>query len=123
MSGIHTRVNVAGATAALEGIAARIPDALETLTRKVEADMRPFVKHDTGALESSALLNSDFRGGTIRYTATRGHGEYAGYAYDDPNVAATDHNPKATAHWDEAARAERSEEWARVYVDALTGGA
>lgn len=98
-------------------------DALELLTRTVEADMRPYVKKDTGALEASAESNSRFREGVIVYTATRGYCEYAGYAYEDPNVASTDRNPKATSHWDEAAADERMDEWEQLIADALTGDA
>lgn len=118
---VSMTANLSGILKAFEGEQAK--DALELLTRTVEADMRPYVKKDTGALEDSAVANSKFREGVIVYTANRGYGEYAGYAYEDPNVASTDRNPRATSRWDEAAAAARMDEWERTLAIALTGGA
>lgn len=100
----------------------RVKDALELITRTIEADMRPYVKRDTGTLEDSAQVASNFRAGEIVYTATQGNGEYASFAYEDPHVAATDTNPHATAHWDEAAMQDRQDEWARLFAETLIGG-
>lgn len=114
---VNVTVDLSKALGAMDSAAAG--DALELLTLTIEEDMRPYVKHDTGQLEDSAALNSDFRGGRIVYTATRDGKEYAGYAYEDPNVAVTDPNPRATARWAEHAAEDRGAEWARILADAL----
>lgn len=113
---VTVRVDLDRMARALESAA-----ALELLTTKVEEDMRPYVKHDTGQLEDSARGHSDFAAGRIVYSANRGHGEYASYAYYDETVG--DHagqNAKATARWAEAAAADRMAEWERVLSDELT---
>lgn len=92
---------------------------VEALTRQVEWDMRPYVKHDTGQLEGSARRGGDFAHGRIEYSADRGHGEYAAYAYYDEAVG--EHirqNPRATARWAEKARADHGEKWAEVLGEA-----
>lgn len=124
MAGLRVRVDVdlAGILRSLDS--AEAGAALELLTRTVEQDMRPYVKHDTGQLEDSASLNSDFAGGRIVYTAVDSRGtDYAGYAYEDPNVAATDPNPKATANWAEACAADRRGEWERLLGSEIERGA
>lgn len=94
----------------------------EGLTRLVEFDTRPYVKRDTGQTEDSAAA-SDFASGVIVYSATDSRGrQYAGYAYEDPRVAETDKNPKATSKWFEAAASDRMAEWLRYAANALTGG-
>lgn len=98
-------------------------DALESLTRQIEADMRPYVKHLTGALERSAEVASDFRGGRITYTATdrRGH-EYASDAYNDPNVGRhAGQNPKATAEWGRKAEQDLGASWAQYAGELIEG--
>ncbi|WP_307739346.1 minor capsid protein [uncultured Parolsenella sp.] len=88
---------------------------VEALTRQVEEDMRPYVKRDTGQLADSAREMSEFERGRITYSADRGHGEYAAYAYYDEAVG--DHygqNPRATARWAEKAKADCGEEWAEM---------
>ena len=96
-------------------------DALELLTLTAEADMQPYVKRDTGRLERSARGASDFRGGKIVYTALDDDGEeYASIAYEDPRIGSHgDQNPKATAHWAEAASDDHAEEWARLLADEI----
>lgn len=94
--------------------------ALELLTTKVEEDMRPYVKRDTGQLENSARRLSDFAAGRIVYSADRGHGEYASYAYYDENVG--DHmgqNAQATARWASAVAADRQAEWAQLLGEEI----
>jgi hypothetical protein len=99
---------------------AQAGDAMELLTRTVEADMRPYVKRDTGQTVDSAQILSDFRAGEIVYDATRVAGHpYAEYAYEDPHVAKTDTNPKATAHWKDAAERDRAGEWGDLLRDEL----
>ena len=106
---VSVKVNLKAAKARFDAKAQA--DATEALARQVESDMRPYVKRDTGLLEGSAALDSDFRGGHIKYSATSRGSEYAGYAYDDSNVAATDRNPKATSHWFEAAKKACGAKW------------
>lgn len=113
----------------LSGIAGRfsrdvLADVTEQLSRAIEADMRPYVKRDTGELEASPELASDFRAGEIAYTADQGDGEYAGYAYDDPNVGDHGHNnPQATHQWDVVAANDHMGDWERIAARLLTKGA
>ena len=89
-------------------------DVLEKLTMQIEGDLRPYVKHDTGALERSAATNSDFRAGSITYSATddRGH-EYAADAYWDSRVRkGPRQNPRASGQWDRKAEADLGDSWA-----------
>lgn len=95
---------------------------LGQLTRMIEFDTKPYVKHDTGETENSAD-SSDFSSGTIVYSATDKKGrQYAGYAYEDPAVAETDRNPKATDRWFENAQQDRMEDWLRFVAEAVTKG-
>lgn len=96
---------------------------LGQLTRMVEFDTKPYVKHDTGLTEQSAD-SSDFSTGTITYSATDKKGrQYAGYAYEDPHVRKGDRqNPKATARWFENAKADRIDDWVRFVADEVTKG-
>lgn len=89
-------------------------DVLEKLTMQVEADMRPYVKRDTGALERSAATNSDFRAGRITYSATDERGrEYASDAYNDPRVGSHEgQNPKAAPEWASRAETDLGGSWA-----------
>lgn len=99
-------------------------DCLERITREIEGDMRPYVKRDTGTLEGSAALNSDFRRGRIVWTAEGEGGEYAGYAFDDPAVGThAGQNPKATARWTEVAKKENSDRWRRLASRVFAGDA
>ena len=96
-------------------------DALEKLTMQVEGDLRPYVKHDTGALERSSATNSDFRAGRITYSATddRGH-EYAADAYWDSRVRrGPRQNPKASDQWDRKAEADLGDSWAEYAGDVI----
>lgn len=95
---------------------------LGQLTRLIAFDTKPYVKHDTGQTEESAD-SSDFSSGVIVYSATDKKGrQYAGYAYEDPAVAETDRNPKATARWFENAQLDRMEDWLRFVAEAVTKG-
>lgn len=98
-------------------------DAVEALTREVEADIQPYVKRDTGTLSESPRALSDYRAGRVVWSATEGGKEYAGYAYDDPSVG--DHegqNPRATDHWVEAAKADLMDGWERLAARLFGGG-
>lgn len=96
---------------------------LGQLTRLIEFDTKPYVKHDTGETENSAD-SSDFSSGTIVYSATDKKGrQYAGYAYEDPHVRKGDRqNPKATPKWFEHAQQDRMEDWLRFVAEAVTKG-
>lgn len=95
---------------------------LGQLTRLIEFDTKPYVKRDTGQTEDSAAA-SDFASGVIVYSATDKRGrQYAGYAYEDPAVAETDHNPKATDHWFDNAQKDRMGDWLRFVAEAVTEG-
>lgn len=95
---------------------------LGQLTRLIAFDTKPYVKHDSGQTEDSAD-SSDFSSGVIVYSATDKKGrQYAGYAYEDPAVAETDRNPKATDHWFENAQSDRIEDWLRFVAEAVTKG-
>jgi hypothetical protein len=95
---------------------------LGQLTRLIEFDTKPYVKHDTGDTEESAD-SSDFSSGVIVYSATDRKGrQYAGYAYEDPAVAETDKKPKATDHWFEKAQLDRLEDWMRFVAEAVAKG-
>lgn len=88
---------------------------LELLTMRVEEDMRPYVKHDTGQLELSARTESDFAAGRIVYSAARKGRQYASYAYYDEAVGGhMGQNPRASAKWADAAKKDFGEEWARL---------
>ena len=95
---------------------------LGQLTRLIEFDTKPYVKHDTGQTEESAD-SSDFSSGVIIYSATDRKGrQYAGYAYEDPHVRKGDRqNPKATPKWFEHAQSDRIEDWLRFVAEAVTG--
>ena len=96
---------------------------LGDLTRLIQADTAPYVKRDTGQTMNSAE-HSDFASGVITYSASDSRGrQYAGYAYMDPDVAETDSNPKATARWFEAAKADRLSDWVRFVAERVAGGA
>ena len=117
---LDVSVDLSPALARLEGPGAA--DALEALTREIEADIRPYVKRDTGTLEQSAELASDFRAGRVEWTAVDEHGEYASYAYYDKNVGAHEgQNPKATSHWIEAAKAVLMGSWTRRAGELFAG--
>lgn len=95
---------------------------LGQLTRTIEFDTKPYVKRDSGDTEDSAD-SSDFSSGAIVYSATDRKGrQYAGYAYEDPAVAETDHNPKATSKWFEQAQKDRMGDWLRFVAEAVAGG-
>ena len=96
-------------------------DLLEKLTMQIEGDLRPYVKHDTGALERSSATNSDFRAGRITYSATDDRGrEYASHAYYDERVRrGPRQNPKATDQWDRKAEADLGESWAAYAGDLI----
>lgn len=95
---------------------------LGQLTRRIEFDTKPYVKRDSGETGDSAD-SSDFSSGVIVYSATDKKGrQYAGYAYEDPAVAETDKNPKATAKWFEKAQLDRLEDWMRFVVEAVAKG-
>lgn len=95
---------------------------LGQLTRRIEFDTKPYVKRDSGETEDSAD-SSDFSSGVIVYSATDKKGrQYAGYAYEDPAVAETDHNPKATSKWFEQAQKDRMGDWLRFVAEAVTKG-
>ena len=117
MAGIETRVTFGGFPT-LDGGS----KLLGQLTRLIAFDTKPYVKHDTGQTEESAD-SSDFSSGVIVYSATDKKGrQYAGYAYEDPAVAETDRNPKATDHWFENAQLDRMEDWLRFVAEAVTKG-
>lgn len=119
--GVSVKVDLTPALSRLSGNGKA--DAIEALSREVEADIEPYVKRDTGTLAGSPEIASDYRAGRIVWTAQDG-GEYAGYAYDDPNVG--DHegqNPKATARWIEAAKRELMDSWTRLAASLFSGGA
>ncbi len=117
MAGIETRVTFGGFPT-LDGGS----NLLGQLTRRIAFDTKPYVKHDTGQTEESAD-SSDFSSGVIVYSATDKRGrQYAGYAYEDPAVAETDRNPKATDHWFENAQLDRMEDWLRFVAEAVTKG-
>ncbi len=116
---VSVKVDLGGVTSRFDARAQA--DATEALARQVEADSRPYVKHDTGLLEGSAALGSDFRGGHVTYSAASHGSQYAGYSYDDPHVAATDRNPKATAHWVEAAQRSCSQRWRATVAKRFAG--
>ena len=98
------------------------PGLLESLTRQVQADTAPYVKYDTGDTMNSAE-HSDFASGVITYSAADSKGrQYAGYAYEDPHVAKTDSNPKATARWFDAAKADRLQDWVRLVAERVARG-
>lgn len=117
MAGIETRVTFGGFPTLDGG-----NNLLGQLTRLIAFDTKPYVKHDTGQTEESAD-SSDFSSGVIVYSATDKRGrQYAGYAYEDPSVAETDHNPKATAKWFEQAQKDRMGDWIRFVAEAVTKG-
>lgn len=98
-------------------------DALEKLTRQIEADMRPYVKKLTGTLERSAEVSSDFRGGRITYTASGSNGDYASYAYHDSHVGRhANQNPKATSEWSKAAERDLGSSWADYAAKLIAEG-
>jgi hypothetical protein len=95
---------------------------LEGLAHLVQADTAPYVKRDSGQTMGSAM-QSDFSSGVITYSASDSKGrQYAGYAYTDPDVADTDKNPKATARWFEAAKADHLADWVRHVAETVTRG-
>ena len=96
-------------------------DLLEKLTMQIEGDLRPYVKHDTGALERSSATNSDFRAGRITYSATDDRGrEYASEAYWDPRVRkGPRQNPKGTDQWDREAEDDLGDSWAAYAGDLI----
>lgn len=117
MAGIETKVTFGGFPTLDGG-----ENLLGKLTRKIEFDTKPYVKHDTGETEDSAE-SSDFSSGVIVYSATDKRGrQYAGYAYEDPAVAETDRNPKATAKWFENAQKDRMGDWLRFVAEAVAKG-
>lgn len=96
-------------------------DVLERLTMQIEGDLRPYVKHDTGALERSSATNSDFRAGRITYSASDDRGrEYAADAYFDERVRrGPRQNPKASDQWDRKAEADLGDSWAAYAGDLI----
>lgn len=98
-------------------------DAIEALSREIEADIQPYVKRDTGTLMDSPRAASDYRAGRIVWTAQKDGKEYAGHAYDDPNVGRHEgQNPLATWHWIDVAKNDLLASWVKLAARLFGGG-
>ena len=118
---VGVKVDLKPALSRLRGTAKA--DAIEALSREIEADIQPYVKRDTGTLSESPRALSDYRAGKVVWSATDGGDDYAGYAYEDPNVGAhAGQNPKATARWIEAAKADLMDSWTKFAASLFGGG-
>lgn len=118
---VSVKVDLKPALSRLRG--SKKADALESLTREIEADIRPYVKRDTGTLEESAQHMSDFRAGKIVWSAEDGYGEYAGYAYDDQRVGQhSGQNPQAAPQWASVAKNDLMDSWTRLAAKLFGGG-
>jgi len=88
----------------------------------LEMEFRPFVPKETGALERSATLHSDWGAGQIIYATP-----YARRLYHNPQFQFSKNvNPMAGAYWDRRAAMVRMQnfwkpEFARIVAQAITG--
>lgn len=89
---------------------------------QVGEDMNTYVHDDTKQLQDSMRTSSDFPAGKIVWSAKNEQGEdYAQHAYEE-DPGPRDKNPKATPHWDKAAKSAHVDDWRKAAVRLLTGG-
>ena len=107
MSGARCEIRVD-----LSGIEKRFSEAAlrekqEAFAERVAFEMRDYVPVDSGALQGSEPLASDYGSGTIEWNTP-----YAKYVVEMPESSIKKtKNPKARANWPEAAKSERMDAW------------
>lgn len=91
---------------------------LPKLTSVVFADMRPFVKMDTGMLDRSAETASDFAKGKIVWNTP-----YAHYQHENHEAKTLTYHPLATKRWTEKAENQCKNDWdkqaQKLFAEAL----
>ena len=92
--------------------------ALPKLTSVILADMRPFVKMDSGMLDRSAEVASEFNKGKIIWDTP-----YANRQHESDNVKTLTYHPQATGHWTEKAEQQCASDWQKqaqnLFAEAL----
>lgn len=96
----------------LSGIEARLGDAAmrekqAAFAARVAFETRDYVPYESGTLQGSEPLSSDYEAGTVEWNTP-----YAGYvvAMPESSIKKT-HNPNARANWPQAAKSERLGAW------------
>lgn len=95
----------------------KLKDAQTIFAMQVGEDMNAYVHEDTKQTQNSMRTESDFEHGQIVWGT-----EWARYAYEE-DPGPKDKNPKATPHWDKAAKSEHLEDWRKAAASLLGGGA
>lgn len=81
----------------------------------VAEDMNAYVHEDTKQTQDSMRNASDFANGLIVWDT-----DWAKRAYDE-DPGPRDKNPKATPHWDKAAKRDHLEDWRRASAELMKG--
>ena len=96
----------------LSGIEARLGEAAmrekqAAFARRVAFETRDYVPVETGALQASEPVNSDYEAGKVEWNTP-----YAGYVVAMPESSIKKAvNPNARANWPQAAKSERLGAW------------
>lgn len=102
--------------------------ACGAVAENVLADCGPYVPYDTGALKRSGEAvplrggGAEVRWGTDADTAAYAREQYYNEGYRHKTEQNALFSPRAQSHWFEGARAERREEWERMYRTVYGGG-
>lgn len=104
-SGVDVRVDLSGLEARLGEAAMREKQA--AFASRVAFETRDYVPVETGTLQGSEPVSSDYEAGTVEWNTP-----YAGYveAMPESSIRKTV-NPSARAHWPQAAKSERLGAW------------
>lgn len=99
----------------------KLKNAQTLFAMQVGEDMNTYVHDDTKQLQDSMHTSSDFPAGKIVWSAKNEKDEdYAQYAYEE-DPGPRDRNPKATPHWDKAAKSEHMEDWRKAAASLVIG--
>lgn len=101
----------------------RLAKAQEVLDMMVLRDTEPYVRYDTGELNSNSIFEADIGSGQIVYTAYDYYGrQYAKYPYyNTENHVSTHGHPQARPLWFEYSKELNREKWISE-VKKIVGG-
>ena len=93
----------------------RTKNVKRNLSQQVLADSNYFIPKDTGELEQSSLIHSDFENGKLVWNTP-----YAARLYWNPQYNfSTDVNPHASGLWFEVAKQNNMDSWTRFVAKDL----
>ena len=101
----------------------RLAKAQEALDISVLRDTEPYVRYDTGKLNSNSIFEADIGSGQIVYTAYDYYGrQYAKYPYyNTTNKVSTHGHAQARPLWFEYSKQLNKEKWVSE-VKEIVGG-